>query len=204
MLKAKNVEEYLRLSARGNRWIEVDFSNLELKQFVLNFVKEGFRNKLEENKINIAGEKYSYKAESRLFFGKYKGYQLNLVFKCDPEYIEWCLINGDSFCISEESIIRLENSKVFVYSDLVEYIETESESLSKINLSTFKINEKGLPCSDKVREEKFQFSSIAIEKNQEKLSSKLNPHFVLIGGSWNNSIIQNRKFNKHKVIIIFN
>jgi hypothetical protein len=42
-----------------------------------------------------------YKLYSKLNFGKHKGKELLSVIKTDKEYIYWCLINIDTFVISD-------------------------------------------------------------------------------------------------------
>ena len=69
---------------------------------------------LEINKGKIISQKY----RSRLFtassqnseftFGKYKGESIEQVFLKDPKYIEWAIINNDTFCLTEKALSYLE------------------------------------------------------------------------------------------------
>jgi len=43
----------------------------------------------------------AYNKNSKLNFGKYKGYVLGMVYVFDPSYIEWCIKNIIGFCITD-------------------------------------------------------------------------------------------------------
>jgi hypothetical protein len=48
-----------------------------------------------------------YNLNSKLNFGKYKGKDLVSVIKTDVDYVYWCLVNIDTFAISDQTITDL-------------------------------------------------------------------------------------------------
>ncbi len=48
-----------------------------------------------------------YNLNSKLNFGKHKGKDLFTVIKTDEEYVNWCLINIDTFLISDQTLSEL-------------------------------------------------------------------------------------------------
>ena len=63
-------------------------------------------------------KEYQYQLPAKLFgdenyyieFGKYLGYAINEILKKDPQYLIWCILNLDNFCLSEE-LLSLIKSK---------------------------------------------------------------------------------------------
>ncbi len=51
-----------------------------------------------------------YNSNSKLDFGLYKGYDLDVVYVFDPAYIEWCIKNIDGFCVID--LVKLQDMNV--------------------------------------------------------------------------------------------
>ncbi len=47
-----------------------------------------------------------YNKNSKLIFGKYKGYELGIVFLINPSYINWCINNIDDFYVFDLAVLE--------------------------------------------------------------------------------------------------
>jgi hypothetical protein len=56
-----------------------------------------------------------YKPNDKLTFGKNKGYKLHDIYKYQPSYIEWLILNVDDFAIDIESFKSLANPTPISY-----------------------------------------------------------------------------------------
>lgn len=48
-----------------------------------------------------------YKPSDKMLYGKNKGYTLDTIYKYQPSYIEWAIINIDDFCIDIDAFESL-------------------------------------------------------------------------------------------------
>jgi hypothetical protein len=198
-MEAKTIDEYLSLRAQGIDRISFDTSNCELTEFVMADLQDDQIRLLSDYGINTDGGKYYYTLNSSFPFGRHKSNNLKCVYKCDPTYIEWCLINADSFCIEEKTLSILEKTKPWISADLT-FIDNGEEYI--LDVSKLKTDSYGFPYSETIRETSFNFSSLAKEKNKEKLQQRLNVYTVLRGSNWENvnPVSFNGKTKKIKII----
>ncbi|MDH6304283.1 hypothetical protein M2459_001011 [Parabacteroides sp. PF5-5] len=49
-----------------------------------------------------------YHLDTPFTFGKYKGQTLAEVFHKDPIYVEWCALNINSFCLSDDAMVKID------------------------------------------------------------------------------------------------
>jgi len=141
---------------------------------------------LKKRKINPYKNTFVYSINSMFSFGKFRGNPINLVYKIDPEYIEWCIINAEGFILNPDLFDLFEEENAFYYSDIELYYKDSniSEDEIIINLSDFKINKNGFPFKNNVREDVFQFSDETIQINNDKLTQDIHPKTILDGGIW--------------------
>ena len=65
-------------------------------------------------------KEYQYKLPAKLFgdenifmeFGKYMGLSVNEIISQDPQYLNWCIINIDEFCVSEEILVLIKMKNI--------------------------------------------------------------------------------------------
>jgi hypothetical protein len=104
---------------------------------------------------------------NKLTFGKFNGYSLKDVYLFEPDYIQWLMINHDTFCVDPEDFYKLptidsNNTLQSLYLDAFEKIGI------KYTDAAVKLHTEG-----KLRLGKcFKFSNTAIEANNEKRSLK--------------------------------
>ncbi|PWV56822.1 hypothetical protein [Chitinophaga sp. S165] len=183
MAFVNTIEEYLELKARGEKSIQWSISNHELSRFILEERKKGFHRMLVEDfRVEAFNGSYRYRLTSILPFGKHRGNTVAAVYKCDPEYIEWCLMNASAFCIAQEDISILNATKVFIGDDLI-IREIDIETY-EVDLTKFKVNEHGFPVNDDIANIEFSFTIAAQIQNEAKLLDSLNAFDVLKGGKW--------------------
>ena len=54
-----------------------------------------------------------YKPENVIHFGKNRGYVLSTIWKYEPTYIAWLIVNHETFCIDEEKFRLLPTPTPF-------------------------------------------------------------------------------------------
>lgn len=99
-------------------------------------------------------------------FGKYKGYEVGLVFLTNPGYIHWCLFEIDGFYISDlDELVKngiRPGSDAYNYEAAIGAIGIEANE----DIDVFKTYDEFIEgCSIRVR---YKFSDIIIKKNNEK------------------------------------
>jgi len=195
MAFVNTIEEYLELKACGEKIIQWSISNHELSRFVQEERKKRFHQMLVTNfGIEAFNGSYRYRLTSILPFGKHRGNTVAAVYKCDPVYIEWCLMNASAFCIAQEDISILKATKVFIGDDLI--IREIDIGTYEVDLTKFKVDEHGFPINDEIANIEFSFTNAAKIQNEAKLLSSLNALDVLKGGKWklnNESLFKGRK-----------
>ena len=67
-----------------------------------------------------------YNFDTKFTFGKYEGKTLQEVIEIQPSYIEWCAINLDHFCISEEIVTEINSSSP--------YFKLSDEAMGKLDM----------------------------------------------------------------------
>jgi hypothetical protein len=80
-------------------------------------------------------KEYQYKLPTKLMgdenyyieFGKYMGNSINEILKIDPQYLIWCILNVDEFCLSEEILILIKSKGLNI-------IEAEIINTAKLHL----------------------------------------------------------------------
>ncbi|WP_158267543.1 exodeoxyribonuclease X C-terminal domain-containing protein [Adhaeribacter arboris] len=148
-------------------------------------MKNGTVNTLRQRyKINTRNDEYFYTENSILPFGKHKGNTIKCIFKCETNYIEWCLTNADSFCINLDTLKIMQITKPWISDDL-DFFQNSEEFI--LDIRTFEKDKNGFPYSNRIREANFSFSANALEENRIKLATKLNAYNVLRGGDWSSS-----------------
>lgn len=89
------------------------------------------------------------------------GYELALQCSGNPKYIEWLILNVPNFCLSEGTMSELQALEVYtpvaVNLEEVDFKVSEARWTAKVELEVSKSVD-------------FQFSQLAIETNDEKLS----------------------------------
>ncbi len=205
VIKVYTIEEYLRVMERqklGENFI-IEFCNPEVAIFGRNYSIENNKKILVKKQGFVkSGDNYAYNLDSKFNFGKHKGNELKYVFKCDPYYLEWCMLNASGFLISDETLNLLIAEKVFNVDDLFKFAKMVDENTLEINLTSFQLNSKNLPYSNEVREEFFSFSKEAIEANNRKSKSKMDTKDLFKGGNWENrSFIQDNRLSRKSIVI---
>lgn len=138
----------------------------------------------------IENSKVLYYTSKTIFpFGRHKMNPLSYVYKCDPSYIEWCMLNANGFILSTETIKILSTENVFSAKALNILIKGSGENTITLDLSFCMLNDKGFPYHEKVEEVKpFIFSNQAIQKNISKLKmandNGQDPSIVFKGSDW--------------------
>lgn len=201
MAKANTIEEYLELLANGHTNIQFDFSNPELTKFALEGYMKDIRKVIEGFfKIEAFNNSYRYRLSSILPFGRHKGNKLAAIYKCDPEYIQWCLLNASAFSIAKDDITILINTKVFNSDDLI-IREIDSDTY-EVDFSSFKIDSNGFPINNAIANIDFSFTNGALKCNEEKLLVRHNTSDVLRGGNWKDNSMSLFKGRKSRRIIV--
>ena len=128
-IKVNTIEEFKNAIARGIT--EISFGkNPELIKYAIDYADKINRNNLARRQgFEKQGDNFTYNLDSKFNFGKHKGNQLKCVYKCDPYYVEWCLINASGFIISSKTLSYLTNEKVFNVEDLLKYGQFYSDKL---------------------------------------------------------------------------
>ena len=109
-----------------------------------------------------------YKKDSKLDFGMYKGYELGVVFIFDPGYINWCINNIDTFCVTD-----LEELKD--YSIINENLNWQYRMIGDPSVIPYiDVFETFQEYCENVRfgDKKFIFSEDTLKKNRDKLMRK--------------------------------
>lgn len=201
MPTANSIEEYLELKSQGHQQINGKLSNKELMDFIMDEIKMGEIGILKSFNIHVRNNDFYYKLDSKFPFGKHKGNLLKHVYKCDPNYVEWCLLNADSFCIEKETIRKLGNIRPWKGEYLPFKINAEGKYI--LDIRSFRTDSNGFPTSSEIREIDFTFSKKALEENDEKLNSELNPYTVLRGSNWSKETPLSYSGPKNKIEILF-
>lgn len=197
------IEEYIEAERNGERVIKIGSSDPKLLEYVMNHAdninKESLASK--HNFIKSNSNLY-YKLSSTFNFGKHKGNELSYVYKCDPYYVEWCLLNASGFIIEPNIIDILNKESVFNVDDLFKYAKVIDDKTIELNLSSFSINYNNFPYSNGVREEEFTFSKEAIQANLNKSNSEVSTDEFFKGGNWGiKSFIQDKRLKKRTIVI---
>lgn len=201
-ITVNTIEEYKAAKAKGYKKIMIGDNN-ELWQYVVNNNDKTKKEKLASRQgFEKKGENLVYNLNSKFNFGKHKENELRYVYKCDPYYVEWCLLNADGFIISSETINKLSNEKVFDVDDLMKFGKMVDENILELNLISFPINSNNFPFSNTVKEVFFSFSKSAIETNFKKSNSKINTSDFFKGGNWGmKSFVQDKRMKKSSIKI---
>lgn len=184
-MHANSIDEYLKLKSQGCSSITMETGNKELFDFVMNELEMDVVENLKKCGIHTANNQYYYDEDSRFPFGKHKKNPLKYVYKCDPGYIEWCLLNTDSFCIDKDSIKAFQKIRPWNSEDLP--LISKGDGNYVLDIRNFQKDKNSYPFSSQIREISFSFSDAALEENSKKLAAKLNPWTVLRGSNWTNS-----------------
>ena len=201
MPTANSIEEYLELKSQGHQQITGKLANKELMGFIMKEMRMGEIGLLKSFGIHVGNNRFYYNLDSKFPFGKHKDNLLKHVYKCDPHYVEWCLLNADSFCIDKETIRKLENIRPWRGEDLPFIINAEGKYI--LDIRSFRKDSNGFPTSSEIREIDFTFPKMAKEKNDEKLNSELNPFTVLRGSNWSKESPLSFSGTKNKIEILF-
>jgi hypothetical protein len=122
-----------------------------------------------------------YKPTDKLTFGKNKGFTLEVVWKYQPTYISWLILNDEIFCIEIESFrnlpkpttpynIRAINGSEEIKKLRGAQIITQSDS-SNVILTVDMIIQGEKAGIFNLAERKFWFSNEVLEKNAIKISN---------------------------------
>jgi|GEM_PF-1442637 len=148
------------------------------------------------------GCNYAYNLNSKILFGKHKGNLLKDIYKCNPDYVHWCLINASGFVLSSTALEAIQREKVFNSEQLQRYFEYRNEHELSIDLRSFEENKNGFPYSQEVDEEDYFFSEESIDKNAEKLTKKIPEKEIAQGGNWKDTINSNHSSDRIKITIL--
>ena len=90
-----------------------------------------------------------YSLNSIIKFGKFKGMTLDAILNVEPDYIKWCILHLDHFCILEEilnilpeknstfvsddNFIEINKVKTIEYKNQCKFDNTEKPSFGKYN-----------------------------------------------------------------------
>ncbi len=156
--------------------------------------------------------------KSQLRFGRYsppksmvnrsriKSSILADIWKLDPEYVKWLVLNADGFAIKPNILLRLLDEPVFNHHDLEKFIKVEElNDVYYFNLDSFS-NNGDFKYHKEVRETIYDISSVEKEKliriNLEKIEAKkLDCNAVQQGSAnWSTNISFSLKSRKHILI----
>ena len=115
-------------------------------------------------------------------FGRFKNSKLNDIYKCCPNYINWCLVKLNGFVIYPSELEILRKEMVFNF-DYMEKFTEENESFYNIDLRSFSRNDNGFLIKKDLPETAFTFDLEAIASNNNKLSHQNNMVMVMKGSS---------------------
>ena len=104
---------------------------------------------LKEHVMNTGIQIYG--AETTLTFGKHCGLSILRIAKKQPSYLDWCLLNVDGFCVSDEALEKIrEQIPSFGFSEEAEkkrktrlFIEKNKDT--KLIKELYEFEEKYLP-----------------------------------------------------------
>ena len=199
----KTIEEYEEAINNSEKKLSIDLSNKDLFKRAINDVHNNNKEAASEiYKFKKYKKNYVYKLNTEFNFGKHKRNELSYVYKCDPYYIEWCMLNASGVIIYPNSLQKLINEKVFNVDDLLNFSKYIGEDTLEINLSKFVISENNFPSHHLVKEERFFFSKEAIIANNEKLEIKMEAIDFIKGGNWGKERTRPDKRLIRKSIII--
>lgn len=97
-------------------------------------------------------------------FGKYKGYELGIIYMCDPGYIEWCINNMDDFFVEDLDILM--NIGVLNPNLSWQYRAIGEASIVP-GIDTFDTFQEYLDNFGEINLPKFKFNEITIKKNDQ-------------------------------------
>jgi len=200
----RTIAQYIEAKEEGIYPIQFDDSTPpEVIKYMMNDVDNQNKRKLS-NKFALKkeGDKYVYDLNSKINFGRHKDNELRNVYKCDPSWIEWAILNASGFVISESAMDKILLEKVFNIEDLSNFIEVESVDKLKINLKAFHENSNGFLAHDRVREEHYYFREDVQKINLKKLSSEMSTSELFKGGNWGSTNNKHEKMFKNKTIVI--
>lgn len=138
-----------------------------------------------------------YRLNTTFPFGRHKFNQLSYVYKCNPSYIEWCMLHAEGFIIPGPAINMLKMEIVFCPSALEELTNNTSTNSITLDLRMCSLNQRGFTVSSKIAEKPpYKFSEEALQTNSNKIKeARLNPPIpetALMGGKWGN--LQRREY----------
>ena len=138
MASVKTIEEYLALKSK-NMKISMDGSTPpEVVQYIFDDMNNQNKKSLAtEHKFVKENDNYVYELESEFNFGKHKNNKLKNVYKCDPNYIEWCMLNASGVIISSNTLKHILEEKVYLIEDLSQFMKSVNENELIIDLSSF-------------------------------------------------------------------
>ena len=123
-----------------------------------------------------------YKPSNILEFGKNKGYTLEQIWKYEPTYISWLIVNHETFCIEVDNFKNLPTPTPFsvgAVSGSEEYLKLINSKLKPLELiSKIDINNNHLCVEDILKVEEmgyelkkihYWFSEDILKKNELKI-----------------------------------
>jgi hypothetical protein len=102
-----------------------------------------------------------YRKNTVLNFGKFKGYEIGIVYVFSPAYIEWAIDNIEDFCIVDlDELMQysvIDETPGWIYTDAslipnIDVFDTFKELIENVDLGS----------------EKYEFSEDTLAKNREK------------------------------------
>ena len=113
----------------------------------------------------------AYEIDDEIDFGFYEGIQMRFIHMCDPQYLEWCLMNVDDFCLVQFNLlfdvaIRVKKKPWKAKAMGIREANRCTEHLRPLNRT--ELNE--LFEKHRLTGSKFVYSDLAIEKNTKNLS----------------------------------
>jgi len=197
MKEIRTIEEYLIAKEKGLSSTFGPNTPPEVIKFIVDDVDKHNKNIIaKENKLIDENNNKVYELSSTFIFGKHKGNELRYTYKCDPCYVEWCMLNASGFIISDRALLLMQNENVFDTNQLSKYFEIENSDELKINLESFRFNQNGFPFSSNVGEIKFIFSDQAIFENNKKSHTKMTALDLAKGGNW--GVLNNQSSHRLK------
>lgn len=200
----RTIGQYIEAKEKGVYPIGFDDSTPpEVIKYIMNDVDNTNKKNLSSKfALKKEGNKYVYDLNSKINFGRHKGNELRNVYKCDPSWIEWAILNASGFVISESvmEIILLE--KVFNIEDLSNFIKVEGVDKLKINLKEFHEKNNRFLAHERVREEYCVFREDVRKINLKKLNSEMSTSELFKGGKWGATNDKYEKMFRNKTIVI--
>jgi hypothetical protein len=188
----------------GDEYEDEDEDEYEDENIIKEAIADNSVASLNDKKMNLSKD-YLYTPSDKISFGKNKGYTLEEVYRYNPSYLEWLILNKEEYIINIEAFYNLANPTPYdtykqqavgidaihngkTLNEVIKHegITNAAEKLSLIVTST--TNTPAFPTSVQaamqavergfiIKEVDYVFPDEVIAKNKEKLNNALNRGF---------------------------